>query len=158
MFLVPLSFGPFSIGPANFSLNTMLLAMVVATLGLSMVFSGLIASVLFDYSDTLQGRIESALPFNRTFIGCLLASAVGLLMMLPLVHSYIAQHFTLQEGSIYTHWAILGLWLVSAAFQTFIFAAMIRALGVVLPPRSQARPIANREGASAPGVVSDRQE
>jgi len=139
-FLVPLSFGPFSIGPANFSLNTMLLAMVVATIGLSMVFSGLVAGVLFDYSDTLQPRIEGALPFNRTFIGCLIGALAGLLLMLPLVRSYIVQHFTLQEGSIYTHWAILGLWLVNAAFQTFIFASMIRALGVVLPRRSRGRP------------------
>ena len=157
-FLVPLSFGPFSIGPANLSLNTMLLAMVVATLGLSMVFSGLIASVLFDYSGALQARIEGALSFNRTFVGCLLAALAGLLMMLPLVRSYIVQHFTLQEGSIYTHWAILGLWLVSASFQTFIFAAMIRALGVVLPRRSQPGVVAKRKGASAPEVVPDRQE
>jgi glycosyltransferase involved in cell wall biosynthesis len=139
MFLVPLAFGPLSIGPATFSLNTMLLAMVVATIGLSMVFSGLVAGVLFDYSDTLQTRIEGALPFNRTFVGCLIAALAGLLLMLPLLRSYIAQHFTLQEGSIYTHWAILGLWLVSAAFQTFIFASMIRALGVVLPRRSAQR-------------------
>jgi glycosyltransferase involved in cell wall biosynthesis len=155
LFLVPLSFGPFSIGPAGFSLNTMLLAMVVATLGLSMVFSGLIASVLFDYSDTLQPRIESALPFNRAFVGCLLAALAGLLIMLPLVLSYIARHFALQEGSIYTHWAILGLWLVSAAFQTFIFASMIRALGVVLPQRSRARSIPSRRGAATPGAGSE---
>jgi glycosyltransferase involved in cell wall biosynthesis len=139
MFLVPLALGPLSIGPANFSLNTMLLAMVVATIGLSMVFSGLVAGVLFDYSDTLQARIEGALPFNRTFVGCLIAALAGLLLMLPLLRAYIAEHFTLQEGSIYTHWAILGLWLVSAAFQTFIFASMIRALGVVLPRRSAQR-------------------
>jgi hypothetical protein len=54
--------------------------------------------------------------------------------MLPLVCSYMAHHFTLPEGSIETHWAITGLWLVGAAFQTFIFAAMVRALGVVLRP------------------------
>jgi glycosyltransferase involved in cell wall biosynthesis len=158
MFLLPLTFGPFSIGPAGFSLNTMLLAMAVATLGLSMVFSGFIASVLFDYSDTLQPRIESALPFNRTVIGSLLAALAGLLLMLPLVRSYIAHQFTLRDGSIYTHWAIMGLWLVSAAFQTFIFASMIRALGIVLPRRSQARPIANGEAASKPGTAAGGQE
>jgi glycosyltransferase involved in cell wall biosynthesis len=136
MFLVPLGFGPLSIGPATFSLNTMLLAMVGTTIGLSMVFSGLVAGVLFDYSDTLQARIEGALPFNRTFIGCLIAALAGLLLMLPLLRVYVVQNFTLEEGSIYAHWAILGLWLVSAAFQIFIFASMIRALGVVLPRRS----------------------
>jgi hypothetical protein len=122
-----------------------------------MVFWGFIAGVLFDYSDTLQARIEGALPFNRTCIGCLLATLAGFLLMLPLVRSYIAHQLTLQEGSIYTHWAIMGLWLVSAAFQTFIFALMIRALGAVLPRRSHSRPVANAKGASALGV-SDPQE
>jgi glycosyltransferase involved in cell wall biosynthesis len=136
-FLIPLSFGPFALGLAHFSLNTMLLAMAMATLGLSMVFSGLIAGVLFDYSDTLQGRIEHALPFNRTFVGCLIAALAGLLAMLPLVRSYVSHHFSLPDGGIETHWAVTGLWLVSAAFQTFIFAAMIRALGVVLPKRDR---------------------
>jgi len=158
MFLVPLSFGPFSIGPAVFSLNTMLLAMAVATLGLSMVYSGCIASVLFDYSDTLQPRIEGALPFNRTFIGCLLAGIAGLLLMLPLVHDYIGHQFTFQQVSIHTHCSITGLWLVSAAFQTIIFALMIRALGVVLPRRSQTRPIANGEADSEPDTVAGGRE
>jgi glycosyltransferase involved in cell wall biosynthesis len=158
MLLIPLSFGPFSIGPAIFSLNWMLFATVMATLGLSMVFSGLIAGVLFDYSDTLQTRIEGALSFNRTFVGCLLVTLAGLLIMLPLVRSYIVQHFTLQEGSIYTHWAVLGLWLVSAAFQTFIFASMIRVLGVVLPRRSRARPNANGDATSESGPVADGHE
>jgi glycosyltransferase involved in cell wall biosynthesis len=158
LLLVPLSFGPFSIGPVGFSLNSMLLAMAAATLGLSMVFSGFIAGVLFDYSDTLQARIEAALPFNRTFIGCLLAALAGVLLMLPLVRSYIAHHFALQGGSIYTHWAIMGLWLVSAAFQTFIFVAMIRALGAVLPRRSQTRPGAAAESASGRDTVADGRE
>jgi glycosyltransferase involved in cell wall biosynthesis len=159
IFLVPLSFGPFSIGPIRFSLNTMLFAMAVATLGLSMVFSGLVASVLFDYSDTLRARIESALPFNRTFTGCLLAALAGFLITLPLVRSYIVQHFTLQEGSIYTHWAIMGLWLVSASFQTFIFALMVRALGAALPQRSRAKPVPSGGAATSKlGAVAGGQE
>jgi glycosyltransferase involved in cell wall biosynthesis len=148
MFLIPLSFGPFAVGPVHLSLNAMLLAMAMATLGLSMLFSGLIAGVLFDHTETLQARIERALPFNRTFIGCLLAAVAGLLAMLPLVRSYVAHDFTLPDGSIETHWAITGLWLFSAAFKTFIFAAMVRALGVVLPKRSRPRRVGNAKGAA----------
>jgi glycosyltransferase involved in cell wall biosynthesis len=136
LFLIPLTFGPVAVGPVAFSLNTMLLAMAVATLGLSMLYSGAIVGVLFDYSDTLQRRIEGALPFNRVFVGCLLTGLLGIAIMLPLVRSYLANGYRLQDGSIYTHWAVMGLWLVSAAFQTFIFASMIRALGVVFPKRS----------------------
>ncbi len=155
MFLIPLSLGPFAAGPLHFSLNTMLLAMAMATLGLSMVFSGLIAGVLFDYSDTLQARVERVLPFNRTFIGCLLAALGGVLAMLPLVRSYVAHDFTLPDGSIETHWAIMGLWLVSAAFQTFIFAAMVRALGVVLPKRSPPRRVGNAKGVAGARAIAD---
>ena len=153
-FLIVLTFGPVVIGPLSFSLNTMLLAMAVTTLGLSMLFSGAIASVLFDYSDTVQARIENALPFNRTMIGCLLITLSGLLLMLPLVRSYLANDFTLPDVGVSTHWAVMGLWLVSAAFQTFIFALMIRALGVVLPKRSVVRLLPEDEPASLPGGVA----
>ena len=136
----------------------MLLAMAAATLGLSMVFSGLIASVLFDYSDTRQARIEAALPFNRTFIGCLLAALAGVLIMLPLLRSYVSDRLTLPEGNIHIHWAIMGLWLIGAAFQTFIFAIMVRALGLVLPRRSQARPLAPGQSVAGLGSAVSPQE
>jgi hypothetical protein len=158
LFLVPLSSGPFSIGAVGLSSNAMLLAMAAATLGLSMVFSGLVASVLFDYSDRVQARIEAALPFNRTCIGCLLAVLVGVLIMLPLLRSYISDRLTLPEGNIHIHWAIMGLWLIGAAFQTFIFAIMVRALGLVLPRRSQARPLAPGQSVAGLGGAVRPQE
>src|SRR5262249_3628982 len=82
LLLIPLTLGPVVVGPISVSLNTMLLAMAVATLGLSMLFSGAIAGVLFDYSDTLQRRIEAALPFNRVFVGCVLTASLGIFIML----------------------------------------------------------------------------
>jgi hypothetical protein len=157
-FLIPLSFKPFAIGPVSFSLNTMLLAMAVATLGLSMVFSGIIASVLFDYSDTLQDRVQRALPFNRAVIGCVLVTLLGLLAMIPLVRSYLANRFSLPELGMETHWAVLGLWLVSAAFQTFIFSLMIRALGVVLPKRAVERARIEPEAAAPLGIIGSVRE
>ncbi len=135
LFLFPLAFGPISIGKINLSLNTMLLAMAVSLLGLSMIYSGAIASVLFDYSRTLRDRIERIVSFDRTIVLSSVVTIVGVLAMLPLVGTYITNQFTLPAGSIKTHWAVMGLWLVSAAFQTFIFALMVRALGVVLPDR-----------------------
>jgi hypothetical protein len=98
-----------------------------------------------------------ALPFNRTVIGCLLITLSGLLLMLPLVRSYLANDFTLPDVGISTHWAVMGLWLVSAAFQTFIFALMIRALGVVLPKRSTACLMPHGEPAPVRGVAAGPQ-
>jgi hypothetical protein len=140
--LVPLSFGPISIGPMQMSLNTMLLAMTLATLGLSMLCFGGIASIMFDYSGQLRLQLERALPYNETLFGCLLVGAVGAGATVPLIFTYIENDFVLPEIGIDTHHAVLGLWLIILSFQTFIFSLMVRTLGVVLPPRplSNAKP------------------
>jgi len=135
LFLIPLAFGPLAIGPVSISLNTMLLAMAAATLGLSMVYFGGIAAILFDYSDTVRPRLERLLPYNATFVGCLAVAAGGVLATVPLIRTFAANGFVLPTLGIETHWAVLGLWLIVAAFETFIFALMVRALGIALPIR-----------------------
>jgi len=135
LFMVPLAFGPLTIGHVGVSLNTMLLAMAAATLGLSMLYFGAIAAILFDYSDTIRKRLERLLPYNPTFVLCLLAAAGGILATVPLIRTYVANSFVLPELGVETHWAVMGLWLIIAAFETFIFALMVRALGIALPAR-----------------------
>ncbi len=134
-FLVLLAFGPVTLGRLSVSLNTMLLAMAAATLGLSMLYFGGIASILFDYSDTVRTRLERLLPYNPTFVGCTLVMACGALATVPLIRTFVANGFTLPEVGVQTHWAVMGLWLIIAAFETFVFALMVRALGIALPVR-----------------------
>jgi hypothetical protein len=133
--LVLLAFGPVNMGRLSVSLNTMLLAMAAATLGLSMLYFGGIATILFDYSDTVRARLERLLPYNATFIGCGVVMACGALATVPLIRTFVANGFTLPEVGVQTHWAVMGLWLIIAAFETFIFALMVRALGIALPVR-----------------------
>ena len=135
LFMLPLAFGPLTIGRVSISLNTMLIAMAAATLGLSMLYFGGIAAIMFDYSDTVRPRLERLLPYNATFIGCLLVAAGGVLATVPLIRTFAANGFVLPTLGIETHWAVLGLWLIIAAFETFIFALMVRALGIALPAR-----------------------
>jgi hypothetical protein len=45
----------------------------------------------------------------------------------------------LPELGVQTHWAVMGLWLIIVAFETFIFALMVRALGIALPTRRSER-------------------
>jgi glycosyltransferase involved in cell wall biosynthesis len=135
VFMVALAFGRLTIGRMSVSLNTMLLAMAVGTLGLSMLYFGGIATILFDYSDTVRKRLERLFPYNATFVGCLLVGLGGVLATVPLIRTYVANGFVLPEVGVETHWAVLGLWLISASFETFIFALMVRALGIALPLR-----------------------
>ena len=133
LFLIALTFGPLNVGPVRLSLNSMLLAMVMASLGLSMLYSGGIASVMFDYSGSLGKRIERALPYNATVIGSFCLTLLGVFAAVPLVRVFVSNNYILPPAGIETHWAVTGLWLVMAGFQTFIFILMVRALGVVLP-------------------------
>lgn len=135
LLMVPLAFGPLTVGRVGISLNTMLLAMAAATLGLSMLYFGGIATILFDYSDRVRQRLERLLPYNATFVVCVLVAAGGVLAAVPLIRTYVANGFVLPERGIETHWAVMGLWLIIAAFETFIFALMVRALGIALPAR-----------------------
>jgi hypothetical protein len=133
--LILLASGPVTIGRVSISLNTMLLAMAAATLGLSMIYFGAIAAMLFDYSDAIRRRLERLLPYNATFIGCTLVMICGALATVPLIRTFMANGFMLPDVGIQTHWAVMGLWLIIAAFETFIFALMVRALGIALPIR-----------------------
>ena len=137
LLMVPLAFGPLTVGRLSISLNTMLLAMAAATLGLSMLYFGGIATILFDYSDRVRHRLERLLPYNPTFIVCTLVAAAGALAAVPLIRTYVANGFVLPELGVQTHWAVMGLWLIIAAFETFIFALMVRALGIALPARRE---------------------
>ena len=121
-----------------------------------MVYSGLIASVLFDYSGTRRAGLERILPFNRTVIVCGLVALVGVVAMVPLVRTYLTNNFTLPSVGLETHRAVMGLWLVSAAFQTFIFSLMVRALGVVLPRRARSASRRQRKANAAAEIEGRR--
>jgi len=136
--MLPLLFGPVSLGGISFSSNAMLFGLASTTLGVSMLFSAFMANILFDYSGQVQPRFERLLPYNTTIIAALAAIAAGIALIWPLFSVYRQNDYTLPAIGIETNWAIFGLWLVISAFQTFIFALMVRALGVVLPKKQAA--------------------
>lgn len=132
--LLALLNGPIAIGALHLSTNFMLLGFGLAILGQSMLFSAGLAKILFDYSGQVGPRFQRIFSHNRTILFCLLAGAGAAAAITPLVRSFLANGYLLPGGiGVETHWAIFGVWLAIAAFQTFIFALMIRALGAMLP-------------------------
>jgi glycosyltransferase involved in cell wall biosynthesis len=132
--LLALVGGPIIVGGLRLSLNFMLLGFGLAILGQSMLFSAGLAQILFDYSGQVGPRFQRLFPYNRTILFCGAAMLGGLGAGMPLVRSFMTHGYLLPGGiGVETHWAIFGVWLIIAAFQTFIFALMIRALGAMLP-------------------------
>ncbi|MBY4610597.1 glycosyltransferase family 2 protein [Rhizobium sp. 9T] len=140
--MLPLLAGPMSIAGVRFSSNAMLFAMALAVLGQSMLVSAAIGRVIFDYSGRVQPRFERFLPYNATIWGTVVAVLAGILLAFPLVDSYVESGYVLPEIGVETNWAVFGLWLITTAFQIFISGLMIRALGVMLPIKKPAPPLA----------------
>jgi len=132
--LIALIDGPVRIGKLQLSTNSMLLGFGLATLGQSMLFSAGLARILFDYSGTVGWRMQRLFSHNRVVGFCLLAGLLAGIGLFPLLRDF-ARYGYLPEGvGVETNWAIFGIWLIIAAFQTFIFALMVRALRLMLPP------------------------
>ncbi|MGR9250437.1 glycosyltransferase family 2 protein [Rhizobium leguminosarum] len=140
--MLPLLAGPMSIAGVRFSSNAMLFAMALAVLGQSMLVSAAIGRVIFDYSGRVQPRFERFLPYNATIWGTFVAVLAGILLAFPLFDSYVESGYVLPEIGVETNWAVFGLWLITTAFQIFISGLMIRALGVMLPIKKPAPPLA----------------
>lgn len=131
--LLALINGPVTIGSVQLSLNFMLLGFGLAILGQSMLFSAGLAKILFDYSGTVGRKLQRLFSHNRVVSFCLAAMLGAAFGLYPLVHDFL-QHGYLPQGiGVETHWAIFSIWLLIAAFQTFIFALMVRALRLMLP-------------------------
>jgi hypothetical protein len=140
--MLPLLAGPMSIAGVRFSSNAMLFAMALAILGQSMLVSAAIGRVIFDYSGRVQPRLERLLPYNTTIWGSVIVVLAGVLLAVPLFDSYVGNGYVLPEIGIETNWAVFGLWLIITAFQIFISGLMVRALGVMLPIKKPAPPLA----------------
>ena len=131
--LLALIGGPVRVGPVQLSTNFMLLGFGLAILGQSMLFSAGLAKILFDYSGRVGLKFQRLFSHNRVVGFCLAAMLAAAFGLYPLVHDFL-RHGYLPEGiGVQTHWAIFSIWLLIAAFQTFIFALMVRALRLMLP-------------------------
>jgi glycosyltransferase involved in cell wall biosynthesis len=130
--LLALVGGPIQAGPVRLSTNSMLGGLGAAVLGLSMLFSAGLARVLFDYSGKVGPRYERLFSHNRVVSFCLTAGLVGLAAVYPLIRDFAHFGYLPDGVGVETNWAIFGIWLVIAAFQTFIFSLMVRAMGLML--------------------------
>ena len=137
--LLALLGGPVNLGRLQLSTNTMLLGLGLATLGLSMLFSAGLARILFDYSGQVGARYQRLFSHNRVVAFCLLAGLFAAAGLYPLVREFSHYGYLPEGVGVETHWAIMSVWLIIAAFQTFTFSLMVRALRLMLPQPGRRR-------------------
>jgi glycosyltransferase involved in cell wall biosynthesis len=124
---LPLSLGPFQIGPVHFSLYWMLLGMTLTLLGLQSFYMGCLAQVLHDYSGDARRRWLRIFPYTRTVLASAAVFGVGLILTGALAVDYLRSGLALSSSDRVPYLGALGLLMLVASFMTFTFALLIHA-------------------------------
>jgi len=124
---LPLSLGPFQVGPVHFSLYWMLLGMTFTLLGLQSFYMGCLAQVLHDYSGDARRRWLRIFPYTRTVFASAIGFAIGLLLTGALAVDYVRSGLALSGTDRIPYLGALGLLLLVASFMTFTFVLLIQA-------------------------------
>jgi glycosyltransferase involved in cell wall biosynthesis len=132
LLVLPLSAGPLTIGPIEFSLHWMLLGVTLATLGLQCVYLGVIAQTFYDYTGERTRVWFKRFPYTRTVGIAALLFLAGLVLTASLIISYVQHSFRLEDGDAINHLGVAGLFLLIAGFTTFTFTLILHSTAVVV--------------------------
>jgi glycosyltransferase involved in cell wall biosynthesis len=125
LLMLPVTFGPVTIGSVTFSLTSQFIGAMLAVVGLQGIFLGCMAKIFFDYTGHRTGRI---MPWFRYTPAAFLSFGIflaGLGMLIPLLIRYFQNDMTLPELSVTNHFAVTGLFLMVAGFSYFVFTLLI---------------------------------
>src|ERR1700722_6194120 len=110
--MLPLSFGPVTLGPITFSLHWMLLGLTLATLGLQCVYLGILAQIFFDYSGETTKRWFARFPYTRTVLIAGGVFAAGLALTGSLLVYYVTHGLRLDDTAAHVNYlGVTGLFL-----------------------------------------------
>ncbi len=130
--MLPLSFGPLTLGPVTFSLHWMLLGLTLATLGLQCAYLGILAQIFFDYSGETTKRWFARFPYTPTVLTAFGIFVAGLGLTGWLLVYYLTHGLRLDDGANVNYLGVTGLFLTIAGFVTFTFALLLHSTAVVV--------------------------
>jgi hypothetical protein len=128
---LPLSLGDVSIGPATFSLYTMLVGVTLGTIGLQSIYFGCLAHVFLDYGGRRRERWRRVFTYDKAVISSGAVFVLGLTLVATLVVTFLSRGLTLPEASsTVLHLGVIGLLLMIIGFSTFCFTLLLHATAV----------------------------
>ncbi len=128
MLTIPLTFGPFKLGPVTFSIYWMLAGVTATLLGLQGIYLGWLAHIFYDFTGSARRRLLALFPYTRMVIASAAISLAGVVLTLPLIASYIRHGLSLPPPVVReTHLAVTGLLLTMAGFLSFVFTLLLHA-------------------------------
>jgi hypothetical protein len=127
LLVLPVTFGPVSIGPVELSLTSQFIGAMLAVVGLQGVMLGCVAKILFDYTGRRTERIMPWFRYTRSAFVSFAFFMLGIGLMMPLVVRYFQNDLSLPSVSVANHLAVTGLFVGVAGFSYFVFTLLMHA-------------------------------
>jgi glycosyltransferase involved in cell wall biosynthesis len=123
---LPLSFGPIELGSVTLSLYTMLLGLAVTVVGLQAFFAGIVAQVLFDYTDRYKRRWLRVFPYTRSAFIAFGLVLLGVALTVPMSVRYFSHDLSRgRPVDAENHLAVTGVTLAICGLQLFVFTLLL---------------------------------
>jgi glycosyltransferase involved in cell wall biosynthesis len=130
---LPVSFGPRTFGPITLSLHWQFFGAMLAFVGIQAFLLGCLAQIFFDYSGRKTRRWLSWFRYTRTTIFVIGLVILGLVLVSPLVITYLTSDFSLPDDVVArSHLAVTGSLLAMTGFSIFVFTLLIHAAAISL--------------------------
>ncbi|MBV9947359.1 MAG: glycosyltransferase, partial [Myxococcales bacterium] len=130
--ILPLSFGPLTVGRIVFSLYSMLLGLALSTLGLQCIYLGILTQVFFDYSGEITARWFKRFPYTRTVLIAAGMFALGFALAASLLVYWVRHQLRLAPDVVANYLGVTGLLFMIAGFMTFTFTLLLHSTSVVV--------------------------
>jgi len=141
----PLSFGPIELLGVTLSLYTMLLGLAIVVVGVQSVFAGIVAQILFDYTDRYKRRWLRVFPYTRSVFVAMGLVAAGAMLTVPMIATYFANDLRLgAPEDVENHLAVTGVMLGVCGFQLFVFTLLLQ--GAVVTTTRDGRRVRSPDG------------
>ncbi len=135
--IIPLAFGPITLGHVTFSIFWMLLGLVLSVFGLQCIFIGILSRIFFDYGGERVRKYALRFQYNRVTGLSMVAFLAGLFMEAVFLFDYIQNGFALSlvPNRHVLHGALFGIFLMLMGFMTFAFMLILN--GYLLSQKSK---------------------
>ena len=124
-----------TLGPITFSIYWSLLGLTLAVVGLQSFYLGCIVQVSYGYSARTTAKWMRLFEFNRAMLVSALLLASGIVLMLPLVITYVRDGLRLPSTGTTNRVSVTGIFLLIAAFLTFSSTLVVHASAMRARPR-----------------------
>ena len=137
--LLPLTFGPITIGAVTFSLYWQFVGLMLAIVGLQGVFLGCLAQIFFDYTGSKPHACAPSSATRGPRSSSALVFLLGIVCEIPLVVTWLGNDLKLPSTlHAENYLGVTGIFLMVAGFTLFIFTLMINAALISMPPPGSA--------------------